>query len=139
MTNHLLHEIDHIWLREVTKCYIIRDPEEEITSYIKKNNDPTLEDIGFVQQREIFDWVCAHTGEIPPVIDAHDVLEDPERILRMLCDAVGVEFMEAMLSWPPGLRETDGIWAKHWYGEVATSISFRKRSSKDPEEVPARL
>ena len=31
---------------------------------------------------------------IPPVVDAKDVLEDPERILRLLCDAVGVEFSE---------------------------------------------
>src|SRR5687768_16812375 len=139
MTHHLLPEIDRGWLGVVTNCFLIRDPAEVIASYIRKNNDPTLEDIGFIQQAEIFDWVRAQTGPIPPVIDAHDVLKNPEKILRMLCDAVGVEFVEAMLSWPPGLRETDGLWAKHWYGEVATSTSFRKRSSKDPEEVPARL
>jgi hypothetical protein len=92
-----------------------------------------------VQQAEIFDWVRAHTGAIPPVIDAHDVLENPEKILRLLCVAVGVEFLEAMLSWPPGLRETDGIWAKHWYGEVATSTGFREPQNKDPKEVPSRL
>src|SRR5688500_671816 len=139
MTHHLLPEVDRTWLGAVTNCFLIRDPAEVIASYIRKNNDPTLEDIGLVQQAEIFDWVCAHTGAIPPVIDAHDVLENPEKILKLLCDAVGVEFMEAMLSWPPGLRETDGIWAKHWYGEVASSTSFRKPSSKGAREVPARL
>ena len=61
------------------------------------------------------------------------------RILGLLCDAVGVEFSESMLSWPPGLRETDGIWAKHWYGEVATSTTFRKPSAREPEPVPERL
>ena len=30
-----------------------------------------------------------------------------------------------MLCWPPGLRETDGIWAKHWYSEVENSTGFR--------------
>src|ERR1043166_7982516 len=117
MTHHLLPEIDRDWLGGVTNCFLIRDPAEVIVSYIKKNNDPTMEDIGFVQQAEIFDWVRAHTGTIPPVIDAHDVLENPGRILRLLCAAIGVEFTDAMLSWPPGLRETDGIWAKHWYAE----------------------
>ena len=40
-------------------------------------------------------------------------------MLRLLCEAVGVEFSESMLSWPPGFRETDGVWATHWYREVA--------------------
>lgn len=139
MTHHLLPEIERSWLANVTNCFLIRDPAEVIVSYIKKNNDPTLEDIGFIQQAEIFDWVCKEESAIPPVVDAHDVLEDPEKTLRLLCKAVGVEFSEAMLSWPPGLRETDGIWAKHWYGEVATSTSFRKPSRREPEPVPERL
>jgi sulfotransferase family protein len=44
-----------------------------------------------------------------------------------------------MLSWQPGLRETDGIWAKHWYDEVATSTGFRKPPPRKPEPVPERL
>lgn len=139
MTHHLLPEIEREWLGAVTNCFLIRDPREVIASYMKKNNDPTLEDIGFVQQAEIFDSVRARTGAIPPVIDAHDVLENPRKFLGLLCDAVGVEFMESMLSWPAGLRETDGIWAKHWYGEVMTSTTFREPSAREPESVPARL
>ena len=139
MTHHLLPEIDRDWLGAMTNCFLIRDPAEVIVSYIRKNDDPALEDIGFGQQAEIFDWVRTHTGAIPPVIDAHDVLENPEKILKLLCDAVGVEFMEAMLSWPPGLRETDGIWAKHWYGEVEKSTGFRKPTPREPAPVPERL
>ena len=67
----------------------------------------------------MFDFVREHTNAIPTIVDARDVLENPERVLRLLCQAVGVEFIRSMLSWPPGLRETDGIWAKYWYGEVA--------------------
>ncbi len=138
MTHHLLPEVDREWLRTVTNCFLIRDPAEVITSYIKKNNDPVLEDLGLVQQEEIFDWVRENTGTIPPVIDAKDVLKNPERMLRLLCEAVGVEFDEAMLSWPAGLRETDGVWAKHWYGEVARSTSFQPHLPKS-ESVPERL
>jgi hypothetical protein len=139
MTHHLLPQIERAWLCGVTNCFLIRDPREVILSYIKKNNDPALEDIGFVQQAEIFDWVRANTGAIPAVIDARDVLENPRRILELLCDRVGVEFGDAMLSWPPGLRETDGVWAKHWYGEVLTSTTFRAAPSRELQEVPARL
>jgi hypothetical protein len=124
MTHHLLPEIDRGWMVDLTNCFLIRDPREVILSYIKKNPDPELEDLGFVQQCEIFEFVRERTNSIPSVVDAKDVLENPERILRQLCDAVGVGFDKAMLSWPPGLRETDGIWAKHWYDAVARSTSF---------------
>jgi len=125
MTHHLLPEIDLEWLAGVTNCFLIRNPREVILSYMKRQSDPTLEDLGFVQQAEIFNWVAARTGSIPPVIDASDVLQNPERILRLLCTAVGIEFDESMLSWPSGLRDTDGVWARYWYREVAKSTSFQ--------------
>lgn len=138
MTHHLLPEVDREWLGAVTNCFLIRDPREVIASYIKKREDPALEDLGFLQQAEIFDFVRNRTNAVPPVVDAKDVLQNPARTLRLLCDAVGVEFSESMLSWPPGLRDTDGIWAKHWYGEVAKTTSFqpyRPTSSKVPERL----
>ena len=138
MTHHLLPKIDREWLGAVTNCFLIRDPREVIASYIKKREDPALEDLGFVQQAEIFDFVRTRTASVPPVVDAKDVLQNPERTLRLVCEAVGVEFSESMLSWPPGLRDTDGIWAKHWYGEVAKTTSFQPYSPT-PSEVPARL
>jgi hypothetical protein len=139
MTHHLLPQIERTWLAAVTNCFLIRDPRDVIVSYIKKNNDPMLEDIGFVRQAEIFDWVRAHSDAVPPVIDARDVLENPRKILELLCDAIGVEFSDSMLWWPPGLRETDGIWAKHWYSEVATSTSFRSSPPRAPKPLPERL
>lgn len=138
MTHHLLPEIDRAWLAQVTNCFLIRHPREVITSYIAKNNDPLLEDVGFVQQAEIFDFVRAHTGTTPAVLDAKDIQENPRRMLGLLCESLGIEFAEAMLSWPPGLRATDGVWAKHWYKEVVSSTSFRPYSPK-PDQVPERL
>lgn len=138
MTHHFLAEVDRQWLDAVTNCFLIRDPREVIASYIKKRKDLALEDLGYVQQVEIFDFVRGRAKSPPPVVDAKDVLENPERMLRLLCKAVGVEFSEAMLSWPPGLRETDGVWAKHWYGEVAKTTSFQ-RHRPEHDEVPERL
>jgi hypothetical protein len=148
MTQHLLPQVDRQWLCAVTNCFLIRDPREVILSYIKKNPKPTLEDLGYVQQTEIFDFVVRTSRRdirgrrsapsLPIVIDAKDVLENPERMLRLLCGAIGVEFDDAMLSWPPGLRHTDGIWAKYWYDDVARSTSFQPyRPKEDP--VPERL
>jgi hypothetical protein len=138
MTHHLLPNVDRQWLDAVTSCFLIRDPREVIASYVKKREDTALEDLGFVQQGEIFDFVRARTRSIPPIVDAKDVLENPERILRLLCDALRVEFSDSMLSWLPGLRETDGVWAKYWYGEVARSTSFhsyRLKATTVPEHL----
>ena len=138
MTHHLLPEIDREWLEAVTNCFLIRDPREVISSYIKKREDPALEDLGFVQQAEIFDLVRECTTAVPPVVDARDVLQNPEGTLRLLCEAIGVELSKSMLSWPSGLRDTDGIWSKYWYGEVANTTSFQSYRPT-PSEVPARL
>src|SRR5947207_3119018 len=95
MTHHLLPEMDREWIVDLTNCFLIRDPHEVILSYIKKNPDPALEDLGFVQQCDIFELVRQQTNSNPPVVDARDVLENPERMLRLLCDAVGVDFDRA--------------------------------------------
>jgi len=138
MAHHLLPEIDRSWLSGVTNCFLIRDPAEVITSYIQKNPDPALEDLGFTQQVELFRWVRDSIGKPPPVIDAKDVLQNPQHTLDLLCRAIGVEFDQAMLSWPTGPRETDGIWAKFWYDSVVRSTSFQPYRPKS-EEVPERL
>ena len=138
MTHHLLPEIDREWIVRFTNCFLIRDPREVILSYIKKNPDPDLEDLGFVQQCEIFNFVRERTNSLPQVVDARDVLKNPEQTLRLLCHAVGVKFDRAMLSWPPGLRNTDGIWAKHWYDDVARSTSFQPYKPKEGD-VPESL
>ena len=39
-------------------------------------------------------------------------------MLRALCAALGVPFDAAMLSWPAGPRDSDGVWAPHWYAGV---------------------
>jgi hypothetical protein len=138
MAHHLLPEVEREWLGAVANCFLIRDPREVIASYIKKREEPALPDLGFVQQAEIFDFVRTRTSSIPPVIDAKDVLDNPKRMLRLLCEAVGVEFSKSMLSWPPGLRETDGIWARYWYGEVAKTTSFQPYRPRQAE-VPRHL
>jgi hypothetical protein len=62
-----------------------------------------------------------------PVIDAGDFLEEPEAHLRWLCGWLGIPFTERMLSWPPGPRPSDGVWAPHWYAAVWRSTGFESR------------
>ncbi len=138
MTHHLLPHIGRDWLDRVSNCFLIREPREMLTSLIKKLPNPQLADTGLPQQLEIFNLVRARTGCVPPVIDSRDVLDNPRSVLGELCQRLGIEFAESMLHWPPGLRDTDGIWAKHWYPEVETSTSFRPYQPK-PDPVPPAL
>lgn len=138
MTHHLLPSISREWLGSVTNCFLIRDPREMLTSYVKIVSAPTLEDTGFPQQTEIFEWVRNRHSVTPPVLDSVDVLSNPRRMLGLLCDALGVDFQESMLAWPPGPRATDGIWARHWYGEVEKSTGFRPYQPK-LEPIPIHL
>ncbi len=138
MTHHLLPEVSREWMLEMTNCFLIRDPARVIASYTRKNHEPSLADLGFVQQADIFDFVRQHTGEIPPVIDADDVLRDSKKMLALLCEAIGVDFTERMLSWPPGRRASDGVWAQYWYAEVERSTSFapyREIETKTPPHL----
>jgi hypothetical protein len=135
MTHHLLPHIDRGWLGELTHAFLIRDPREMLTSLVHHMERPTLTDTGLPQQVEIFDWIRERSGRVPPVIDAEDVLSDPRGTLALLCDAVGVEFTPKMLQWPPGPRDTDGIWARHWYKSVESSTEFRPYRPK-PDPIP---
>lgn len=130
MTHHLLPEIERDWLARVTNAFLIRDPREMLPSLLKVFPDAALMDTGIPQQVEIFDWVRTHTGKTPPVIDSRDVLTNPRATLGALCDALNVPFDDAMLSWPPGRRDTDGVWAKHWYHNVEKTTTFEPYTPK---------
>jgi hypothetical protein len=138
MTHHLLPSMGRDWFGQLRHCFLIRHPREMLTSYIKIVDQPTLEDTGYPQQTEIFEWVREHTGEIPPVIESTSVLNEPEMTLRALCERLGIPFEPAMLAWPPGPRATDGVWAPHWYAEVEKTTSFRPYRAK-AEPIPESL
>jgi hypothetical protein len=101
-----------------------------LLSYTKIVAQPTPDDIGLPQQRQLFDSLRRERGVEPPVLDARDVQNRPREMLGLLCDRLGVSFQESMLSWAPGLRVSDGVWAKYWYKEVETSTCFRPYQEK---------
>ncbi|MEU8242531.1 HAD family hydrolase [Actinoplanes missouriensis] len=132
MTHHLLPEVGREWMGALTHAFLIRDPAHVVASYAKVRGEPTLDDLGYPQQLSLF---RAFGG---PVVDAADVLRDPARTLRRLCDALGVGFDPAMLAWAPGPRPEDGVWAPHWYAGVERSTGFAAYDPS-PVEVPERL
>jgi hypothetical protein len=133
MTHHLLPGIDRGRLDGLRHAFLIRDPERVLTSYAKVRDEPTLDDLGLPQQVELFE---TYGG---PVVDAADVLRDPRGVLTLLCAALGIDFDAAMLAWPAGPRDTDGVWAPHWYAGVEASTGFAPYSPGSGDPLPERL
>ena len=138
MAHHILEGMDLSWMDGMRHAFLIRDPASMIASYAAVRESPTLEDLGAPQMSLLFKRVRERTGVVPPVVDARDLLEDPRSLLSALCDSLGMPFDEAMLSWEPGPRSTDGAWAPHWYASVEQSTGFapyRPRELTIPDEL----
>ncbi|MEZ5753359.1 MAG: HAD family hydrolase [Paracoccaceae bacterium] len=124
MTLHMIPEFDRGFMRHLTNVFLIRHPARVVASYSQKREAPTLADIGFVQQAELFDQVAGWMGRAPLVIDSADIRANPRESLAKLCDALGIPFTENMLHWPAGPKPYDGVWAPHWYNAVHASTGF---------------
>lgn len=131
MAHHLLRGDDVSWIGDVVNVFLIRDPKEMLASLFLRFPEAELVDTGLQQQVALFDRLSDMTGIAPPVIDARDVLSHPEAMLTRLCQTLAIPFDEAMLSWPPGRRDTDGIWAEHWYDNVERSTGFAPYRPKE--------
>ena len=124
MTHHLLPHIRRDWIAGLRNVLLIRDPRQVVASYLKSRTEVTAQDIGLPQQVALYAELSAR-GQPPPVIDAGDFLRAPESHLRALCDWLGIGFTPRMLAWPAGPRDSDGIWAPHWYAQVWQSTRFQ--------------
>ncbi len=132
MTHHLIPELPRDWIAGLTNVLLIRDPAEVVASYVRSRADVVAEDIGLVQQAELADLL----GPDVPVIDAADFLREPEGYLRWLCAYVDVAFTDAMLHWRAGPRDSDGVWAPHWYAAVLASTGFEPYRPRAAVELP---
>jgi|tagenome__1003787_1003787.scaffolds.fasta_scaffold20980980_2 hypothetical protein len=123
MAQHVDMGTDASWSDAFRNVLLIRDPAEVVASYVRSREACEPEDIGLLQEQWLLErWQAA--GHDVPVIDSADFLRDPEAHLRWLCDWLGIEFTARMLSWPPGPRDSDGVWAPYWYDAVLASTGF---------------
>jgi hypothetical protein len=113
-------------------AFLIREPERVIASYGVKRGEVRFEDLGYARLLEYFEWAQGQ-GLDPAVVDTTSFLADPARKLEMLCERLGIGWDPAMLAWQPGIHPEDGIWASHWYDQVARSTSFGPPPGPLPE------
>lgn len=132
MTQHMLPAFGRDWIGKMRNAFLIRAPEDVLASYTQKRGEVSLMDIGFVQQREMFEQEADRLGHAPPVVESSDVPRNPRATLSALCKALDIPFSEKMLAWPAGRRDSDGVWAPAWYDAVEKSTGFAP-----PRDKPA--
>ena len=130
MVHHLLQSFDKQWLLKCVNCFLIREPKEVISSFLKKWPDAAFEDFGFLEQGNLFQYIKKETGITPAVINAADLRDNPKKYLTRLCAKLNISWDPKMLQWEAGLKSYDGIWASHWYPSVMTSTGFKKNTQQ---------
>lgn len=136
MTHHMLANCDLSWTKALTHCFLIREPAYVVNSYTNSRGECSAEDIGIKRQFELYQAISSIVNKPIPVIDADSVLSDPESFLPKMCDTLCIKFDAAMLSWPSGKRDSDGVWAAHWYKSVEASTRFAKAKRQTLELSP---
>ena len=113
---------------------LTRHPDGVLPSYRAHIDAPTMLDLGYAHQRDI----AARAAGRVHVVTAESLFEAPEATLKALCAALDMPWEEGMLTWAPGGRPEDGIWATYWYEGVHSSSGWEPRSLRYGE-VPPRL
>ncbi|RIB24135.1 hypothetical protein C2G38_2032138 [Gigaspora rosea] len=115
---------------EMTHTFLIRNPEKSLRSLYKATNFiiPKIDEhcinpgfdknlAGLKQSKQIFDFL-KDLNKQPIVVDADDVINDPEGILKKYCELIGEEFKKEMIQW-----EAKPINEFRFKGDSTTTIS----------------
>lgn len=127
MTHHLV-ALDESFLQQMKNILFIRDPKQIISSYAQVRPDVNMQDIGIAKQWQLYQQLTGQNQHCA-VLDSNEILKAPEKVLTALCAAIDIPFDKAMLQWPAGPKEADGVWAKYWYANVHKSTGFEKQAT----------
>jgi len=134
---HHLELMDQSFVEKVANIFLIRNPKQILASYAQVIEAPTLRDIGIEYQFTLFNRL-KEQGQQSLVMDSGLILENPESVLRQVCQRIGIHYTTDMLHWQAGPKPYDGIWAKHWYANVHKSTGFEKQPTSN-RPLPAHL
>lgn len=132
ISTHLLEHMELQWCESLSNCLLIRDPDKMVASYAKKRSDLDARDFGYEQLLQLYEHLHKQ-GHTPIIIDTDRFLQDPRSQLEQWCARLDIPFDRSMLNWPAGKRDTDGVWAAHWYDVVEKSNGFAPYKAVVPE------
>jgi hypothetical protein len=72
----------------------------------------------------------------PPLVDASDLLADPNKIVKQYCESLGVPFDQSMLSWESGNVSAFNAW-QGYHTAAEQSTGFKTETPTDVEAEEA--
>lgn len=147
-----------VFLRQFHYTFLIRHPRSSVPSYYRATIPPMRDETGFdfhpaefgyLELRDFFDYL-RRQGLIGPgvagdgqprgegevsitVVDADDLLDDPEAVLRVYCAEVGLLFRPEMLQWDERSQEEARVkfekW-KPWHVDALNSTGLKARDAQ---------
>jgi adenylylsulfate kinase len=108
--------------------FLIRDPAKTLTSMYGQWTDFNLAETGFAEQRHLFDLLTERLGSPPPLIDADDLLDAPERVTSAWCEAVGIDPRPEALEWGAS-QASELTWYESgtWHNNLAQSTTLARQ------------
>lgn len=123
MTHHMV-DLPFDFAKNLHHVILTRSPKSMIHSFSKVIPNPTIYDLGYKQH--LYLKLQLQNNHVPfQVVNADDILMDPQKTLSELCLFLNIPFYPEMLEWNKGPIPEDGIWAKHWYANVHQSEGFK--------------
>lgn len=131
--------------------FLIRHPRRSIPSYYRCTVPPLDEvtgfyefmpnEAGYLELVRLFDFLL-ETGVVDEqqltVLDADDLLDNPERVIRQYCERTGIDFKPEMLIW----NEEDQEFAREkfskWNGFHDDAIASSKLEGRAHAQVRSR-
>ncbi|XP_065053349.1 uncharacterized protein LOC135682402 [Rhopilema esculentum] len=115
--------------------FLIRDPKKAVPSLHAASVNKQLtgwdyfdpKESGFRQMYELYMFVVKHIDKCPVIVDADDLLNDPEGIMQEYCERIGARFEKEMLEWEPNPMP-DWERCVRWHENVLKSSGFQKKN-----------
>ena len=138
-----------------THSFLIRNPQRAVLSHYRAlqrsmdNHDKYFieackrGDIGFVSLCEFYFFLKSKLNIDPIIIDADDLLANPEKMMKVYCDRVGLTFKEGMTRWEPysGLTpnfKDQMVFDYEWVDSALKSSGFQDLTPLPslPDDIP---
>ena len=139
--HYIIDRCDDEFLDHFNHSFLIRDPAKTITSMYKQWPDFHPDEMGFKEQRQLFDRLCDKLGEAPPVVDSDDLLDNPMVGVEAYCKAVGIPFIAEALTWERNDRQASWWDGGSFHKNLNSSTGFtrQQRTYVDIRETPAKV
>ncbi|CAF3517995.1 unnamed protein product [Rotaria socialis] len=129
------------FLKRCKHTFILRTPRKSVPSlyraYVRNNLKFIHDDIGYPELQALFEFLTELTGTPPALVEAGDLVEKPEAIMRMYCESgIGDRFEAQMLEWKAERVEAFDKWSGwHDMAQYSTGFNQCQRATDNNDEL----